>query len=173
MRIGLREVAPGFAAIEGQVFGQQRNQGVELTLDGEVAPGLRLIAGGAWVDAQLRNTPGGSQDGNKAPGVPSLTANANAEWDVPAVTGLTLTGRVVATGEQPVDAANTLEIEGWSRFDLGARYVALVGARPLTLRAAVDNVANKRYWASAFETFGTSVLQGRPRTIRFSASMDF
>jgi iron complex outermembrane receptor protein len=104
--------------------------------------------------------------------VPKLTANANVEWDVPAVKGLTLTGRVVATGEQAVDAANTLEIGGWTRFDLGARYVALAGGRPLTLRAGVDNIANRRYWASAFETFGTSLLQGQPRTVRFSASLD-
>lgn len=155
------------------LFGEQRNQGIELTLDGELARGLRLIAGGSWIDAELRDTPGGTQDGNDAPGVPKLLANANIEWDVPAVKGLTLTGRVVATGEQPVDAANTLEIDGWTRFDLGARYVALVGARPLTLRAGIDNVANRRYWASAFETFGASLLQGQPRTFRFSASMDF
>nr|WP_209023026.1 TonB-dependent siderophore receptor [Sphingomonas kaistensis] len=155
------------------LFGDQRNQGIELTVDGELAPGLRLIAGGSWIDAELRNTPGGTQDGNDAPGVPSLLANANVEWDVPALSGLTLTGRVVATGRQPVDAANTLEIGGWTRFDLGARYVALVADRPLTLRAGVDNVANKRYWASAFETFGASLLQGQPRTVRVSASMDF
>nr|WP_314444293.1 TonB-dependent siderophore receptor [uncultured Sphingomonas sp.] len=155
------------------LFGEQRNQGIELTLDGELSRGLRLIAGASWIDAELQDTPGGTQDGNDAPGVPKLLANANLEWDVPAVRGLTLTGRMVATGEQPVDAANTLEIAGWTRFDLGARYVALVGARPLTLRAGIDNVANKRYWASAFETFGASLLQGQPRTARLSASMDF
>lgn len=155
------------------LFGDQRNQGVELTVDGEIARGLRLIAGGSWIDAELRDTPGGLQDGNDVPGVPKLLANANLEWDVPAVRGLTLTGRVVATGEQPVDADNKLEIGGWTRFDLGARFVTLVGERPLTLRAGVDNVANRRYWASAFETFGTSLLQGQPRTFRASASVDF
>jgi iron complex outermembrane receptor protein len=154
------------------VVGEQRNQGVELTLDGELSRGLRLIAGESWIDAELRDTPGGVQDGNDAPGVPKLIANANVEWDVQTVKGLTLTGRVVATGEQAVDAANTLEIGGWTRFDLGARYVALAGGRPLTLRAGVDNIANRRYWASAFETFGTSLLQGQPRTVRFSASLD-
>lgn len=162
---------PGFFRFG--LFGEQRNRGVELTLDGEISRGLRLIAGASWIDAELRNTPGGAQDGNDAPGVPRLLANANIEWDVPTLKGLTLTGRVVATGEQPVDAANTLKIDGWTRFDLGARYVALVGQRPLTLRVGVDNVANKRYWASAFETFGTSLLQGQPRTFRLSASMDF
>ncbi len=155
------------------LFGDQRNQGIELTLDGEIARGLRLIAGGSWIDAEFRNTAGGLQDGKDVPGVPHLLANANVEWDVPTARGLTLTARVVATGEQPVDPDNKLEIDGWTRFDLGARYVTLVGGRPLTLRAGVDNVANKRYWASAFETFGTSLLQGQPRTFRASASMDF
>lgn len=165
------EASPGLFRFG--LFGKQRNQGVELTLDGELSRGLRLIAGASWIDAELRATPGGTLDGKDAPGVPQLLANANLEWDVPAVRGLTLTGRVVATGEQPVDAANTLEIDGWTRFDLGARYVALVGARPLTLRAGIDNVTNRRYWASAFETFGTSLLQGQPRTFRLSASTDF
>ena len=155
------------------VYGEQRNQGVEMTLDGELFRGLRLIAGASWINAELRDTPGGLQDGNVAPGVPKVQANANLEWDMPGLKGFTFTGRVVATGEQPVDAANTLEIGGWTRFDLGARYVALVGERPLTLRAGVDNLANRRYWASAFETFGTSLLQGQPRTFRLSASTDF
>ena len=47
---------------------------------------------------------------------------------------MTLTGRVVATGEQQVNLANTLELPAWTRFDLGARYVALIGGRPVTLR---------------------------------------
>lgn len=155
------------------LFGEQRNQGVELTLDGEVMRGLRVIAGASLIDAELRDTAGGVNDGNDAPGVPSFLTNANVEWDVPALRGLTITGRLVTTGKQPVNAANTLEIDGWTRLDLGARYVALVGERPLTLRAGIDNLANKRYWSSAFETFGTSLLQGQPRTFRLSASMDF
>lgn len=155
------------------LFGEQRNQGLELTVDGQLARGLRLIAGASLLEAKLRRTAGGLNDGKDAPGVPNWLANANIEWDVPAVRGLTLTGRAVATGEQPVNADNTLEIAGWTRLDLGARYVALVGELPLTLRAGIDNVANRRYWASAFETFGTSLLQGRPRTFRLSASIDF
>lgn len=155
------------------LFGRQRNRGIELTIDGEVTPRLRLIGGASLLDAELSETNGGANDGNNAPGVPHVMANANVEWDTPFVRGLTLTGRMVATGKQPVNASNTLEIEGWTRFDLGARFVTLARGRPLTLRGGVDNIANRRYWASAFETFGTSVLQGQPRTFRFSATMDF
>ena len=103
-----------------------------------------------------------------------MLANANIEWDLPFAPAFTLTGRVVYTGKQAVDAANTLELGSWTRFDLGARYVALVGGTPLTLRFNVDNVADKRYWASAYNAFsGSRLLQGGPRTFKASASIDF
>jgi iron complex outermembrane receptor protein len=86
---------------------------------------------------------------------------------------MTLTGRVVHTGSQPVNVSNTLEIKSWTRLDLGARYVFAAAEKPVTLRFTVDNVANKRYWASAFDTFSAALLQGQPRTFKASASIDF
>lgn len=160
----------------GQVyglFGNQRNRGVELSLAGEIANGLRVIGGLSVIDAKLRQTAGGTNDGKNAVGVPDFTANANVEWDVAGVSGLTLTGRVVHTGSQPVNVGNTLEIDSWTRFDLGTRYVFAAADKPVTLRFTVDNVTNKRYWASAFDTFSAALLQGQPRTFKASASIDF
>lgn len=162
---------PGFLRFDS--FGEQRNRGLELSVDGEIQPGLRVIAGASILDAKLRDTGVPAQDGNKAPGVPDYLINANVEWDVPAVPALTLTGRIVHTGEQQVNAANTLEISDWTRLDLGVRYVAIVAEKPLTLRAGVDNVTNKKYWASAFDQFTPQLLQGTPRTYKLSASVDF
>lgn len=153
--------------------GEQRNKGIEISLDGELAPGLRLIAGGSIVDAKLRRTLDGVNDGNDAPGIPEYLINANVEWDMAFVPGLTLTGRVVHTGEQAANQANTLSLPSWTRLDLGARYVAVIAEKPLTLRFGVDNVANKRYWASAFEIFSPDLLQGAPRTYKASASIEF
>lgn len=164
-------------AVPGQLIygltGEQRNKGIELSFDGELTDGLRLIAGGSIIDAKLRRTLGGVNQGNDAPGVPEYLVNANVEWDLPFAPGLTLTGRVVHTGEQAANQANTLELPSWTRFDLGARYVAVIANKPLTLRFGVDNVANKRYWASAFEIFSPDLLQGAPRTFKASASIDF
>lgn len=154
-------------------YGTQRNRGVEFTVDGEPADGLRVIAGLSLIDAKLRRTPGGLDEGNDAPGVPEVLANANVEWDLPFLRQLTVTGRVVYTGEQAANRANTLTLEDWTRLDLGVRYVALLADRPLTLRFNVDNVSNKRYWASAFSSSGTQLLQGTPRTFKASASIDF
>jgi iron complex outermembrane receptor protein len=155
------------------IFGKQRNRGIEFAIDGEIVKGLRLIAGGSVIDAKLRSTFNGENQGNKAPGVPEYLLNGNIEWDLPFVQGLTLTGRVVNTGQQYANDENTLKLRAWTRVDLGMRYVALVADKPLTLRFGVDNVANGRYWASAFDQFQTALLQGAPRTFKASASIDF
>jgi iron complex outermembrane receptor protein len=152
-------------------FGQQRNRGVELSLDGEPVRGLRVIAGGTYTDAKLRRQAGGLNEGNQVFGVPEWLANANVEWDLPF--GATLTGRVVYTGEQWYDNANTVKLDDWTRFDLGVRYVLPLASAPLTLRFTVDNVTNKRYWASSFGSFGPALLQGLPRTFKASASIGF
>lgn len=162
---------PGF--LRFGIFGEQRNRGVELSVDGEPVTGLRVIAGASVNTAKLRGTLGGLTDGKTAVGVPDYLANANVEWDLPFVPGATLTSRVIRTGKQQVDVANTLTLPGWTRFDAGARFVAALGPVPLTLRLNVDNVANRRYWASSFDSFGAALLQGAPRTAKLSASVEF
>lgn len=152
--------------LEFGYIGNQRHDGVEITLNGELAPGLRLITGAAFTDAEFDN-------GQDVVGVPEFTFNANTEWDLPFVPGATLTGRVTHTGEQTANAAGTLSLDSWTVVDLGARYVFAAGANPVTLRVTVDNVFNDAYWASAFDAFNPALLQGAPRTVKASASISF
>jgi iron complex outermembrane receptor protein len=160
-------------SLEFGPFGIQRNRGVEFTVAGELTEGLRLIAGGSVIDAELRRTQGGVNEGNQAVGVPEYLLNANVEWDVPFVPALTLTGRVVQTGEQAANIGNTLFLDDWTRFDLGLRYVAVVADRPLTFRVNLDNVADADYWASAFDSFRPDLQLGAPRTFKASVTYDF
>lgn len=156
------------------IDGLQRNRGIEFALDGALTDGLRIISGAALNDAKILRHSVPSVNGNKAVGVPDYTANANVEWDV--IGGLTLTGRVIHTGPQMVNRANTLELDAWTRFDVGARFVTVMGNSPVTFRANVDNVLNKRYWATAFTgfpDFDSSLLQGLPRTLKLSVTADF
>ncbi|WAC25301.1 TonB-dependent receptor [Blastomonas sp. SL216] len=160
-------------ALQFGPFGIQRNRGIEFTMAGELAEGLRLIAGGSIIDAKLRRTQNGVNEGAQAVGVPEYTLNANVEWDVPFVPALTLTGRVVHTGEQAANVANSLFLDSWTRFDIGARYVAVVGGKPLTFRFNIDNVADADYWASAFDSFRPDLQLGAPRTFKASMTYDF
>ncbi|MEW4447451.1 TonB-dependent receptor [Qipengyuania sp. JC766] len=171
-------LAPGsMTQLVGGAFGEQRNRGVELFLSAEPVDGLRLIGGATYVDAEITESDNPTLLGNAALGVPDWTANANVEWDIPFVRGLTLTGRVQHTGEQAANQTNTLTLDDWTIFDAGARYVLAAGDVPVTLRVAVDNVTDEEYWASAFTSFGggdtARLLQGRPRTYRASVSIDF
>ena len=154
--------------------GEQENQGIEVSVFGEPMEGFRLIGGATFIDSELSRTQGGVDEGNTPIGVPEIQANLNAEWDVPALDGLTLDGRIVHTGEQYVNTANTTELDGWTRLDLGARYTLDVAERPVTLRARIENVTDEAYWASTGGFPGANYLiLGNPRTVMLSASVDF
>ncbi|MFT3719532.1 TonB-dependent siderophore receptor [Pseudorhodoferax sp.] len=148
--------------------GEQRNRGVELGFFGEPAHGLRLLGGIAYTQAKLTRTQGGANEGRDATAFPRWQGKLGVEWDMPAVQGLTLTGNAVSMSRQYINADNSLWVPGRTVFDLGARYALRVAARPVTLRATVQNVANKAYWAGSLAS-GT----GAPRTFLLSASVDF
>ncbi|MGY2685588.1 TonB-dependent siderophore receptor [Pseudomonas tolaasii] len=154
------------------VDGEQVNKGVELNVFGEPVDGLRLLAGATWMDTELKKTSNGLTDGNRAAGVPRFQYNVGADWDVPGIQCAALSARVLRTGGEYVNAANTLNIPAWTRVDLGARYGFKADDKYITLRANVENVANKAYWASA-STSNNYLTQGEPRTVKVSATVDF
>jgi iron complex outermembrane receptor protein len=154
--------------------GEQENTGVELSVYGEPVEGLRLLGGFTIIEPELKRTQGGTLDGKTAIGVPDLQGNFNVEWDVPMLTGLTLDGRIVRTGSQYANAANTVELESWTRLDVGVRYLWQISETEITLRARLENVTDEDYWASTGGYPGANYLvQGSPRTAVVSASVDF
>lgn len=166
------------AYVVNQVFdeyGKQRNRGAELSVYGEPLKGLRLLGGLTLLSAKQESTPGGVNDGRYAIGVPKRQLSVGADWDVPGVRGLAVNARVVHTSSQFADAANTLSVPSWTRTDLGVRYLVPIGqARLLTLRARVDNVFGKNYWASVGGFPGSNYLvQSAPRTVALTATLDF
>ena len=156
-------------------FGKQRYRGLEVSVFGEPVKGLRVLGGMSFTQAKLHETQGGVDQGNTAIGVPRRQLTLGGEWDVPGVHGLALNARVIHTSSQFANTANTLKVSGWTRTDLGVRYLMDIGNdRLLTLRARVDNVFDKQYWASVGGYPGANYLvQSAPRTFALSASVDF
>ena len=156
------------------LFGEQRNRGVELSVFGLPARGLRLLGGLTLLESDQRRTASAALEGRDAIGVPEVQFNLGADWDVPGVPGLSLNARAVSTSSQFADAANTQRVPAWTRLDLGAGWTTRLMDRELTLRARVDNVTGKDYWASAggYPGFGYLVA-GAPRTVTVSGSIDF
>lgn len=157
-----------------RMSGEQRNRGVELSVFGTPVNGLRLLGGLTYLEAEQRKTNTPALDGNKVIGAPKNQLSLSAEWDVPGAPGLSLNARTVYTSTQYADLANTKQLPSWTRVDLGARYLTQVAGRDVTLRARVDNVTDRDYWASAVSSFGAgSLVLASPRTVVVSATVAF
>lgn len=157
-------------------FGEQRNQGVELSVYGEPLRHLRLLGGLTLLDAKQTRTLGGLTDGKDAIGVPKQQVNIGAEWDVAGVRGIALNARLLHTSKQYANATNTQELPAWHRLDVGARYLMDIGNNRLfTLRARIDNLLDKSYWASAGGATPTNnyLVLGTPRTLVVSGTLEF
>lgn len=155
-------------------FGEQRNRGVELSVFGLPTKGLRLLGGATLLDTKQRDTLGGATDGLEAIGVPEIQVNLGADWDVPGVPGLSLNARALYTSTQFADIGNTQKVPAWSRLDIGASWATRLMDLDVTLRARIDNVTDRNYWASAggYPNYGYLVA-GAPRTLAVSATVDF
>ncbi|MDH4573771.1 TonB-dependent receptor [Salinicola acroporae] len=156
----------------GNLDNEQRNRGIELSLYGEPLDGLRLFSSATWIDAELTKTQDGTE-GNDATGVPEYRFVLGSEWDIPHVDRLTATGRVIHTGSQYADTANNLELDPWTRLDLGVRYTMPIGGADWVWRAGIDNVTDEDYWAGASTAFAGYLIQGEPRTFKLSATVEF
>ena len=153
--------------------GEDTHRGVELTVFGEAMRGLRVLGGLTLLDTEQSNTGLATSDGKRVIGVPRAQASLGVEWDVPMVRGLTVDGRLIATGSRFSDADNTVQVAGYGRVDLGARYLTQIGGKLVTFRARVNNVGNRNYWASVGGFAGSGYLVlGSPRTLSFTASVD-
>lgn len=154
--------------------GEQRNRGVELSVFGEPVEDVKVIGGLTYLDAELRKTQGGANEGNTAVGVPDWQANITVTWDVPVIAGLSLDTRLTYTDSQYINAANTAKAPSWTRWDLGVSYTTAFAGKDVTLRGRVENVTDEKDWVSVGGYPGANYLVlGAPRTFLLSASLDF
>ncbi|BGE87836.1 TonB-dependent receptor (plasmid) [Methylosinus sp. 3S-1] len=153
--------------------GAQRNRGVELNSYGQLTDAVRFIGGLTLLDGVLTKTAKGAYDGNVATGAPHVQLNLGGEWDTPFVGGLTLSGRVIYTGSQYVDIANTQQIPDWARFDFGMRYKFESYGVPIVIRLNVENAFDRSYWQAAAPAGGAYLSSGAPRRFLLSTSVDF
>ncbi|MNR83786.1 Ferrichrome receptor FcuA precursor [compost metagenome] len=156
------------------INGEDQHNGVEITAYGEPMKGVRVLGGFTYLDAEQKRAQNSANSGKRVIGVPKTQGSLGAEWDVAQLQGFSVNGRIVATGNSYADGGNALRVPGWSRLDIGARYLTEIGGKLVTLRARIDNVTDKNYWASSggYPNNGYLVL-GAPRTFALTASVDF
>lgn len=153
--------------------GEKRVRGIEWNTYGELMRNVRVLGGLAYSRGVQTQSAYDRYNGNEAVGAPRWQGSLGAEWDAPWLPGLTLSGRVVATSSQYLDAANQKEIPGWATLDAGVRYRTSVEGRKLVWRLNVANLFDERYWSGSFSDSYPIATLGAPRTITASATVDF
>ncbi|MDM8355606.1 TonB-dependent siderophore receptor [Pandoraea communis] len=150
--------------------GTQRFQGLDASGWVRLARDWRVMGGVLLLNTKAVDVDDPSVAGKRIFAAPRYVVTGRVEYDTPFVRGLTLAAGVKVTGEQEVDAANTLSIPAYTTIDLSARYATRIAGKSVVLRAAINNLTDKHYWTTTFNGF---VLPGSTRTFLASATMDF
>lgn len=149
--------------------GRQKHHGFEFSVIGKATERLTLFGGLTYINAKVTDTDLADQRGARPADVPTWLAKLYAEYAVPGVEGLHVTGGVMYMGKRRVSASSTdrRSIPGFAVCDVGLRYERRLGDAETVFRLNVENVANRRYWQS------TNYILGDPRTVKFSMSVQF
>lgn len=160
--------------------GRQVNRGLELTATGAVTRDLNVFAGISLMDPRVFDTGSAATSDKQILGLSHVVFNALVDYAVPAVPGLGFNVNVSYASRRPGNNTNTDYVDGYTVFDLGARYRTKIAGKSVTLRVAVDNITNRHYWANIAPSGqngysgtgnGTGTL-GAPRTVRASLQVD-
>ncbi len=140
------------------------HEGLEVTATGKVTDNLTIVGGGTIMDLEVDKA--NANVGKKPTNVASKMAKLYAEYNIPMVKGLTVTGGAYYTGESYRDGANTDVIPSYTVYDGGLRYKTKLDKYPTTFIMNVTNLTDKKYWRSP-----TSF--GEPRNLALSMKMEF
>ncbi len=154
----------GFSVLDGE----QRSRGVELSVAGEILPGWNIQASYAYLDAEVTRSNDPAVLGRQVQRTSPHSASLWSSYEIASgrLKGLGFGGGVYVVDDRPVTSANTLTLPGYTTFD------AVLSYRIDRWRLAINgkNLTD----SFAFDAFGPDrVTYGVPRTVEFTASLDF
>jgi iron complex outermembrane receptor protein len=152
--------------------GTQRHEGIEVQALGSISPNLEVIAGIAYIDATIEDNGDPSVAGNRAPGVPKLTATAFVNYEVPTFQGLSVNAAARYQSSEYIDVENfsNRQTDDWLTVDGGFEYDFVVQDLELRATLLVTNIFDEQYWrVGSF----SDLFIGNPRAVRASISASF
>ncbi|WNZ26124.1 TonB-dependent receptor [Leptolyngbya sp. NK1-12] len=150
-------------------IGEQRSQGVEFDVIGEILPGWNVIASYAYTDAEITrdNSP---LEGNRLFGVPENAASLWSTYEIQSgdLQGLGFGLGLFFIGERQGDAENSFQVPSYVRTDASLFY------RRDNWRAAINvkNLFDVDYIESV-PNFRTAINPGSPLTVLATVSVEF
>lgn len=149
--------------------GQERSQGVELGLVGNLTKYWSIIANYAYTDTKVTQDIDPTLIGKRFLSVPLNNGNVWTRYNIvqrPEQTMGVALG-IVCVGGRPGDLPNSFELPAYERWDAGLYYKR----RHLNFSLYLENLFNTQYYVGSVSAF--QVLPGAPFTVRGSARWDF
>lgn len=140
-------------------LGDLRQEGIELSLAGEAAPGLSLVAGAVLSRPRVSGAAvADGRLGDRPVGAVERLAILNLDWAVPRLPGLSLDLALRHTGPRVATADNGVVLPARTVLDLGARYRFVLNSRPATLRVQLTNATD----SEVYEVVGSGAYLREP-----------
>lgn len=134
-----------------KVANNQRSQGIELDLTGQLSHSLSVIGSYAFTDARVIKDFSDGTQGNRLANVPEHSGSLWLKYDVNgfnAPQGLSVGLGGVAAGQREGDFANSFQLPGYVRMDAFAAYKMKVGPTKITTSFNIRNLLDKTYYES-------------------------
>lgn len=149
--------------------GEQRSRGVELDIAGEIRPGWRAIATGAYTDAEITADTTYAA-GRRLTGVPLWSGSLWSTYEVQQgrLQGLLLGGGAFMVGARAGDLNNSFRVAGYTRLDATVSYPVTPWAR---LALTGRNLTDARYIEMPVSR--TENYQAAPLTVLASLQLRF
>ncbi|WP_418185982.1 TonB-dependent siderophore receptor [Aliarcobacter vitoriensis] len=142
------------------------HQGIELTVTGKVTDNLTIVGGGTYLDLEIDKDTNPMLKGKKPTETASKMAKLYAEYNLPFLQGLTITGGAHYSGKSYRDGANTEILPSYTVYDAGLRYKTKIDKFPTTINLTLQNLGDKVYWSNNQQL-------GDPTNLAFSMKMEF
>lgn len=157
-----------------QLVEGQQAQGLEISLRGQPVPGMNILAGYAYTDAEILT---GAEAGNRPTNVAKHTFNFWGSYEVQAgpLRGLGAGAGVFHLADRFGDNANSWKLGSYTLVDLSLWYTlpARVFGAPggVRLQVSVKNLLDTEYYPASGGDLRVSI--GAPRTVLGSISATF
>jgi len=161
--------------------GEQRTDGLELSVAGKLSDGWDVTAGYAYMDAEITDSPSTvtsvfgpaataqkfAIEGNR----PSLTPrhSANVWLSHRFGNGFGLGGGAVFVGDQYASVSNEVKLPGYVRFDASAYYET----KHYDVKLTLNNIFDKEYFISAHGGADLYNTFGAPRSALLSLKLKY
>lgn len=132
------------SALRFRQLGALRHRGIELSLAGEILPGLNIVAGTLFLDAEVTGEEvAAGLIGPKPVGAIERTTIVSIDYRPPSWSDWSFDALLESTGDRIANSANTLVVPPRAVLSLGTRYRFTIGKARMLLRAQVGNIFNK------------------------------